>query len=57
MSGRLLLVPNTLDLGAADSTLEDVLPRGALRVAAGLLHWVVEDAQGNRYDAQGKLVR
>lgn len=48
MSGRLLLVPNTLDLGAADATLEDVLPHGVLRMAAGLLHWVAEDARNAR---------
>lgn len=48
MSGRLLLVPNTLDLGAADATLEDVLPLGVLRMAASLLHWVVEDARNAR---------
>lgn len=48
MSGRLLLVPNTLDLGAADAALEDVLARGTLNVAAGLLHWVVEDARSAR---------
>ncbi len=46
--GRLLLVPNTLDLGAAEVDLRDVLPDGVIRCAAGLLHWVVEDARSAR---------
>lgn len=46
--GRLWLVPNTLDLGTAQSELQDVLPLGAIRTAAGLRHWVVENARSSR---------
>jgi 16S rRNA (cytidine1402-2'-O)-methyltransferase len=48
MTGRLLLVPNTLDLGAEQGALEDVLPQGVLRLAAGLRCWVAEDARSAR---------
>lgn len=48
MTGRLLLVPNTLDLGAEPVPLEDVLARGVLRQAAGLRFWVAEDARSAR---------
>ena len=52
LPGRLFLVPNTLDLGtfteAAVPDLQEVLPLGALRVAAGLSHWVVENARSAR---------
>lgn len=48
MTGRLLLVPNTLDLGAEQGPLEDVLPSGVLRRAAALRWWVAEDARGAR---------
>ena len=45
MSGRLILVPNTLDLGTAGATdLQEVLPLGAIRVAASLGHWVPHEA-------------
>ncbi|UUX96783.1 SAM-dependent methyltransferase [Aquabacterium sp. J223] len=46
--GRLLLVPNTLDLGGAPQPLDEVLPDGVLRLAAGLTHWVVENAKSAR---------
>ena len=47
--GTLLLVPNTLDLGAPEAPpIEDVLPAGVLRHAAGLSHWVAEDAKTTR---------
>ncbi|WP_290901472.1 SAM-dependent methyltransferase [Aquabacterium sp.] len=51
--GRLLLIPNTLDLGciAPDATppdLRDVLPLGAIRAAARLTHWVAENAKSTR---------
>lgn len=51
--GRLLLIPNTLDLGcvAADAPpadLREVLPMGALRAAARLTHWVAENAKTTR---------
>ena len=46
--GSLLLVPNTLDLGTAAVDLQEVLPLGVLRRAAGLAHWVAEDARSAR---------
>jgi 16S rRNA (cytidine1402-2'-O)-methyltransferase len=46
--GRLLLVPNALDLGAAPVDLRQVLPQHVLDVAAGLAHWVAEDARSTR---------
>jgi 16S rRNA (cytidine1402-2'-O)-methyltransferase len=50
--GRLLLMPNTLDfgLGAEHSldSLNEVLPMGVIRRAAGLTHWVCENAKTTR---------
>lgn len=53
--GRLLLIPNTLDLGCtgdADTAtlpdLREVLPMGVLNAAAGLRHWVAENAKTTR---------
>ena len=47
--GCLYLVPNTLDLGSAEPPdIADVLPLGALRLAAGLGHWVAENAKTTR---------
>jgi 16S rRNA (cytidine1402-2'-O)-methyltransferase len=49
--GRLILVPNSLDLGAQPQdlpALADVLPLGVLRTAAQLQHWVVENAKTAR---------
>ena len=46
--GRLILVPNALDLGNEAGDLREVLPDGVLRTAAGLIHWVVEDARSTR---------
>lgn len=51
--GRLWLVPNTLDLGTVRDgqpmpDLQAVLPLGAIRVAAGLTHWVAENAKSAR---------
>jgi 16S rRNA (cytidine1402-2'-O)-methyltransferase len=47
--GALLLVPNTLDLGAPDAPpIESVLPIGVLQHAARLSHWVAEDAKTTR---------
>lgn len=53
--GRLLLIPNTLDLGCTGDTedsplpdLREVLPMGALQAAAGLRHWVTENAKTTR---------
>jgi len=53
MKGRLWLMPNTLDLGTVAEgrplpDLQDVLPLGAIRVAAGLTHWVAENARSAR---------
>jgi 16S rRNA (cytidine1402-2'-O)-methyltransferase len=51
-TGRLYLVPNTLDLGTGGSgpvpDILEVLPRGVLRIAAGLEHWVAENAKTTR---------
>lgn len=52
-TGRLWLIPNTLDLGCiAEGSplpdLHDVLPLGVLRVAAGLTHWIAENAKSTR---------
>ena len=46
--GRLLLMPNTLDLGAAEVPLTDVIAGGVIAAASRLLHWVVEDARSAR---------
>ena len=46
--GRLVLVPNTLDLGAAPQELSAVLPPVVLQWAARLQHWLVEDARSAR---------
>ena len=48
MSGSLVLVPNTLDFGAEEVPLRDVLGDAAIRSAAALTHWVVEDARSAR---------
>ena len=47
-TGRLLLVPNTLDHGNEPVSIELVLPRGVIAAAARLVHWVVEDARSAR---------
>lgn len=46
--GTLLLVPNTLDLGAAEVDVRSVLPQAVIERAAGLKHWVAEDARSTR---------
>jgi len=46
--GRLLLLPNTLDHGTEAQTLTSVLPHAVLQCAAGLRHWIVEDAKSAR---------
>ncbi|MFO1285554.1 MAG: SAM-dependent methyltransferase [Rubrivivax sp.] len=46
--GRLVLVPNALDLGAAPQDLSAVLPQAVLHQAARLQHWLVEDARSAR---------
>ena len=47
-AGRLVLVPNTLDLGSEAVALQQVLPAGVVERAASLLHWAVEDARSAR---------
>ena len=47
-SGRLVLVPNALDLGTDPVPLRDVLSDAALRRAASLPAWVVENAKTAR---------
>ena len=47
--GRLILVPNTLDLGAPQAPpIDAVLPAGVLHHASRLAHWVAEDAKSTR---------
>lgn len=47
--GRLVLMPTPLDLGSGHLTeLQLQLPQGALQRAAGLRHWVVENAKSAR---------
>jgi 16S rRNA (cytidine1402-2'-O)-methyltransferase len=49
VKGTLFLVPNTLDLGtAAPPPVTEVLPAGALAVAARLTHWIAENAKTTR---------
>lgn len=46
---RLLLVPTPLDFGMDDSqALAELLPLSTIRAAAGLQHWVVENAKTAR---------
>ena len=47
-AGRLVLVPNTLDLGTTPEPIDQVLSPHAMRRAAGLTHWVVESAKTAR---------
>ncbi len=47
-AGRLLLVPNTLDLGTEPVEIQLQLPLGVLQRAAGLGHWLAEDARSTR---------
>ena len=48
-TGKLILVPNTLDFGVAgDADLQEVLPLGVIRTAAQLTHWVAENAKTTR---------
>jgi 16S rRNA (cytidine1402-2'-O)-methyltransferase len=46
--GTLVLVPNTLDLGADAEPLAAVLPQDVICRAAALAHWAVEDARSAR---------
>ena len=47
-AGRLILVPNTLDLGASQMPLQDVLSASVIAQAAALRHWACEDARSTR---------
>ncbi|MDE2367982.1 MAG: SAM-dependent methyltransferase [Burkholderiales bacterium] len=47
-TGTLVLMPNALDLGAAEVDLREVLPLGVIRRAAALCHWAAEDARSAR---------
>ncbi len=47
--GRLLLVPTPLDFGcAAQAPLSSVLPEATIAAAAGLQHWICENAKTTR---------
>jgi len=51
--GRLLLIPNTLDLGCIDEAapppdLRRVLPQSVIEASASLRHWVAENAKTTR---------
>lgn len=50
MSGKLYLVPNTLDFGVAGAEvdLQTVLPMHAIQIAARLGHWAAENAKTTR---------
>jgi 16S rRNA (cytidine1402-2'-O)-methyltransferase len=48
IAGRLILMPNALDLGTDEVDLREVLPLGVIRQAAGLQHWAVENARSAR---------
>lgn len=47
--GRLVLVPNTLDLGSETVPLVQVLPQGVIERAAMLTQWVAENAKSARH--------
>ena len=47
--GRLYLVPAPLDFGCdSQAALSDTLPAATLQVAAGLGHWICENAKSTR---------
>ena len=47
--GTLYLVPAPLDFGCeTQSLVEDVIPMGTLRAAAGITHWICENAKSAR---------
>ena len=46
--GRLVLVPNTLDLATVATPIDQVLGQGVLQRAASLRHWAVENAKTSR---------
>ena len=49
LAGKLYLVPAPLDFGCkAQAPLTDVMPAHTLRVAAGITHWICENAKSAR---------
>lgn len=47
--GQLYLVPAPLDFGCAQTpALQDTMPIGTLTIAAGLAHWICENAKSTR---------
>jgi 16S rRNA (cytidine1402-2'-O)-methyltransferase len=49
MAGRLFLVPTPLDFGCEQTApLRDVLPDGTIAAAAGITHWICENAKSAR---------
>lgn len=49
MTGRLFLVPAPLDFGCDEQApLQNTLPLGTLQAAAGLSHWICENAKSAR---------
>ncbi|MBT2323209.1 SAM-dependent methyltransferase [Variovorax paradoxus] len=47
--GKLYLVPAPLDFGCdAEAPLQDVIPLGTLQTAAGITHWICENAKSAR---------
>ncbi|MES2530340.1 MAG: SAM-dependent methyltransferase [Pseudomonadota bacterium] len=47
--GKLYLVPAPLDFGCDDQApLQDALPLGTLQIAAGITHWICENAKSAR---------
>jgi 16S rRNA (cytidine1402-2'-O)-methyltransferase len=46
--GRLVLMPNTLDLGRAQGPLGNVLPLGVIEQATRIHHWAAENARSTR---------
>jgi 16S rRNA (cytidine1402-2'-O)-methyltransferase len=48
IKGTLVLMPNTLDLGAESVDLQTVIPLEVIRRAAALRHWAAEDARSAR---------
>ena len=61
--GTLYLVPTPLDFGCdTQAPITDVLPQETLRVAAGVTHWITENAKSTRaflkrVDAQVPLAK
>ena len=55
MAGRLFLVPTPLDFGCEQTVpLREVLPDGTIAAAAGLTHWICENAKSARAFASAR---